>query len=109
VGDSSTTSYSTIKAQKDAEDKWGRGGAYVSLALDPCHDASCVARRVLVCQCQISTARSKIANCLSSSIATADQIRVEDILGRKTVVVNALHPSTFLRSNWANDVEKDDL
>lgn len=64
---------------------------------------------VLVCQCQTSTARSKIANYLSSSIATADQIRVEDILGHKTVVVNAFHPSSFLRSNWANDVEKDDL
>jgi hypothetical protein len=36
VGDSSTTSWSTIKAQKDAEDEWGRGGAYISLALDPC-------------------------------------------------------------------------
>jgi len=38
VGDSSTTRCSTIKAQKDAERKWGDEGPYISLSLDPCHD-----------------------------------------------------------------------
>ena len=36
VRDSSTTRCSTIKAQKDAERKWGDEGAYISLSLEPC-------------------------------------------------------------------------
>ena len=38
VGDSSTTRCSTIKAQKDAERKWGNEGPYISLSLDPCQE-----------------------------------------------------------------------
>jgi hypothetical protein len=36
VGDSITTRCSTIRAQKDAERKWGNEGPYISLSLDPC-------------------------------------------------------------------------
>jgi hypothetical protein len=41
VGDSSTTRCCTIKAQKDAEQKRGNEGPYISLSLDPCHQNGC--------------------------------------------------------------------
>ncbi|KAK0113064.1 hypothetical protein ONS95_014770 [Cadophora gregata] len=64
---------------------------------------------VLVCQCETAqTAKNKLAIGLSSSITSAGTLRVLEILGRKTIIVNGFHPSYFTRQLWARDDAADD-
>lgn len=64
---------------------------------------------LLVCQCETAkTAKNKLAIALSSSIASAGTLRLLEILGRKTIIVNGFHPSYFTRRLWVKDGDAAD-